>query len=382
MKRKRKSFTPAIFLLFFLFFLLSLAFPAVEKVRHLARAGLSPFWKISSSLSHRAYSKNQQKFDQILLENEMLKSQMEGVKEWLLFEERLEKDIENFTQLLTKNSDQLYWQEFFQRRKEEINRILQMQMQAVLAKVIYRDPSSWSSSLWVNVGEESNEYMGRSIICKNSPVVLGKSLIGIVEYVGKKTSRIRLLTDSGLTPSVRAVRGEMQDRVLKDHIDKVIDLIYPREDYSDEEKRQLAQVLSLVKEKLTKNIKSRYLAKGELCGAASSAFRNKNHLLKGRGFNYDYPDEEGPSRHLVSGRIFQEENSKSIEILKKGDLLVTTGYDAIFPAGLHVGIVTKVDPLQEGGSSYSIEAKPTAPSFASLDAVFILPPLNYAIKEL
>ncbi|MBN1915135.1 MAG: rod shape-determining protein MreC [Parachlamydiales bacterium] len=379
---KRKTITAAFFLGLFLFFLLSLSKKNVEKIRETSLEGLSSFRDRESTSFSGSYTENQKKIDQLSLENEMLKAQMGAVKEWLLFEERLDEEVKKFSQIGSQDFDQLYWQEFFLRRKEEISRILQLQMQAICAKVIFRDPSSWGSSIWVNVGEESNEYMGRFIVEKNSPVVLGRSLVGVVEYVGKKSSRIRLITDSGLTPSVRVVRGEMQDRILKDHLDKVLDLIYPREDFLEEEKQRLSHDIAGIKEKLSSDIRSYYLAKGELCGAVSTAFRKKSYLLKGRGFNYDYADEEGGARHLSTGHPFTQNSLSTMPLLIPGDLLVTTGYDAVFPPGLHVGIVTKVDPLQEGEYAYSLEAKPTVASFDSLDVVFILPPLEYQTKEL
>ncbi len=82
---------------------------------------------------------------------------------------------------------ELYWREFFQRRNEDLRKILEEQISAIPAKVIFRNPSSWSSSLWINVGEETNESLGRQIVAKDSPIVSGEQfLIGIVEYVGKK----------------------------------------------------------------------------------------------------------------------------------------------------------------------------------------------------
>ncbi len=119
------------------------------------------------------------------------------------------------------------------------------------AQVIYRDPSSWGSFIWVNVGKEVNENLPSPVIEKNSPVLLGNALIGVVDWVGKKESRIRLITDVGLKPSVRVFR------------------------------------------------KGEYLAKGIVQGAG------KGPLLKGAGFNYDFSDKEGGARELNASLLLE-----------------------------------------------------------------------------
>src|SRR5258708_1966782 len=80
------------------------------------------------------------------------------------------------------------------------------------------------------MNEEENQALGNAIIAKNSPVVLGASLVGVVDFVGKKQSRIRLITDSGLSPSVRAVRGAIQNRELAALLQTVLSRVETRED--------------------------------------------------------------------------------------------------------------------------------------------------------
>lgn len=107
-----------------------------------------------------------------------------------------------------------------------------------------------------------------------------------------------------------------------------------------------------------------FFAKGELCGSSAIYFRSLSSTLKGTGFNCDFKDVEGPARYLRS------------DILKVGDLLVTSGLDGVFPPGLKVAIVTKVSPLQAGAFAYDLEATPVAQDLADLTSVFVLPPLD------
>jgi cell shape-determining protein MreC len=83
-------------------------------------------------------------------------------------------------------------------------------------------------------------------------------------------------------------------------------------------------------------------------------------MLKGIGFNYDYPDSMGPP--------------SQVPLLKEGDLLVTSGLDGVFPPGIPVGLVTWIKPAK--GSSYALEmeARPIVKNLNDLQAVVILPP--------
>lgn len=118
-----------------------------------------------------------------------------------------------------------------------------------------------------------------------------------------------------------------------------------------------------------------YLAKGELHGSSAPFWRSRGISLKGIGFNFDYPDEEGPSRDLKNGRPTGN-SAGAIPLLKEGDLLVTSGLDGVFPQGLLVATVSSIAPLKEGSYAYEIEARPLASNLNDLQAVFILPSLS------
>ncbi|MGB7978154.1 MAG: rod shape-determining protein MreC [Chlamydiales bacterium] len=235
---------------------------------------------------------------------------------------------------------------------------------AVPAQVTYRDPSLWSSSLWVNVGEESHRVSGKKIIGKNSPVLADGALVGVVEYVGERQSRIRLITDSGLSPSVRVNRGGLQNRELASRIDALLKLIEKRGELFDtpQEKDRFLEQLDFLKKRAGADWEEGYLAKGEVHGSSAPFWRSRSPLLRGVGFHFDDPNEDWKGR--------------SAPILKEGDLLVTSGLDGVFPQGIQVGIVSKVKPEKEGAYAYEIEVRPSANNLNDLQTVIILPPIS------
>lgn len=179
------------------------------------------------------------------------------------------------------------------------------------AKVIFRTHAAWQNYLWINVGSANIPFS-----LKNAPVMKGDVLVGVIDEVKPYQARVRLLTDPTLNPSVRVER------------------------------------------------KGLLLAKGELNGRLKPGFRLPGTKLKGTGFNYDFPDVEGPSRDLRD------------DILKPGDFLVTTGFDGVFPKGLKVAQVTKIYPLKEGDFYYDLEAESLAGSLNNLERLHVLPPLQ------
>lgn len=292
------------------------------------------------------------------LENQSLRSQMEPVYDWLLFDQRLADQFD-----FLKGVEQ---RAFAERRVAQLRELLKVQLSSLPAQVIYRDPSSWSSSLWINVGEEHNVSLGRSVVAKNSPVLSDGALVGVVDYVGKKQARVRLITDSGLAPAVRVYRGSLQNRELARQIQGLSHQLEKREDLfaTDLEKKQFLAQLESLKGKSGIFNEDGYLAKGEVRGSSAPFWRSRSPLLKGVGFNYDYPDEEGIHR------------DPKIPILKEGDLLVTSGLDGVFPSGIPLGNVTRVEPLREGAYAYEIVVRPLVTHLNDLETLFILPPVS------
>jgi rod shape-determining protein MreC len=198
-----------------------------------------------------------------------------------------------------------------------------------------------------------------------------------VEYVGGSQSRVRLITDSRLVPSVRSVRGNAQNRYLLEHLDALNFSLELRDDLfsSEQESKALSQILHRLKNTLQQSPGDFHLAKGEIRGTSNPLWRSRSQVLKGIGFNYDFPDPEGPARDLRSGETYDaSRKGEAISLLLPGDLLVTTGLDGVFPPGFRVAIVSKVERLKEGASSYDIEAVSTAGNLEELTHVFVLPP--------
>lgn len=348
-------------------------------MRCLTVASLTPAWKGSvKALSTPSWEEKTISRDLLRLqsENQALKTQVETLYEWFLCEGKINEQVEVLKELLKTASD-APMSDFLQRRAKHLRARLQDQLLSFPAQVIYRDPSSWSSSLWIDAGEEDNQAMGHVVIRKNSPVVVGSSLVGVIDYVGKKQSRVRLITDSGLSPAVRAVRGASQNRELLQLMHTLTQRLQSREDLfsSKEEKEQSIAHIEALKKKLGIQGEDGYLAKGELQGSSTPFWRSRGLTLKGIGFNFDYPDEEGGARELRTGRPIGAAG-QALPILKVGDLLVTSGLDGVFPPGLFVATVSWVSPIQEGGYAYEIEAKPTASHLHDLQTLFVLPALS------
>ncbi len=265
----------------------------------------------------------------------------------------------------------------YKRRAERQKQLLQMRFAAMPAQVIFRDPSSWSSVLWVGLGEVDNQAVGRVVIARNSPVLFGHSLVGVVEYVGETQSRVRLITDASLSVAVRASRGGGQGRELWHHAQSLLDRVRCREELfsSEQEKERFIEILTHFQERIDLSDEEELLAKGELSGCSAPLWRSRGSHLKGSGFNYDYPDEEGPARDLRTGQLFGRPSGDRKPLLKEGDLLVTSGLDGVFPPGIAVAIAKRIAPLFEGKCSYELEAVPAAGDLQDLHTLLVLPPL-------
>ncbi len=291
-----------------LLMLLSLSTESSERLRNETISFFSPGWnklhkmkvavaRFWQGIGHEGAEEYEEELQRLRLQNQLLSGENRKLKDLL----------------------QLDWDS-----QEEI----------VCAEVIFRSPSTWNSSLWINLGTAYNEKAGKTVVAKNSPVLYGRSLVGVIDYVGLKQSRVRLITDSGLAPSVRAMRLQGNRAYL--------------------------------------------LAKGELHGSSQPLWRKEPHLLKGIGFNYDFADAEGPPRDLRTGKAHDStQQLPALPLIQVNDRLVTTGMDGVFPKGLEVAIVTKVSPLNEGDYYYEIEARPSAGELDRLSYLFLIPPLGY-----
>lgn len=335
--------------------ILSFSQQAIDQIRSQAASFVCHFFPARLGIKNSAES---QELKSLQLENQQLRNQLDRVYEWLSSEKRLNEQIDLFRMM---HQDGRITKKFLDRRSEELKSLLQKQVIAAFGRIIYRDPSSWSSSCWIDVGEENNAALGQEIVAKNSPIVSGSALVGVVEYVGKRQSRVRLITDTGLKTAVRAVRGSILDREIASLSHALLERLQKHPSRQNEsfaaELRQFEKTLSI-------HWEDSYFAKGEIFGTSAPYFRSLRSTLKGIGFNCDFPDEEGSSHDLRSN------------ILQVGDMLVTSGLDGVFPPGLKVGIVTKIKPLRAGAFAYELEAAPAAGDLGDLTAICVLPPVG------
>lgn len=350
-----------------------------EKFREYTVQIFSPFWNLSSKWQNHLERSStvalKEEIARLRLDNQLLSEELSQMKELYFSEMPL------FSELNELESS-LHAENLLSGYHEKLKEYLSTRMQAIPARVIYRLSSYWNSSLWVNVGEEDNQALNHPIIEKNSPVLAGSSLIGIIDYVGKKQSRVRLITDPSLNPSVRVARGKIQDHYLSDQIEALQRSLEWQKNLNltIEERENIQKVLELLHSKTESTRKSYLLAKGELCGSSHISWRKGSNILRGTGFNYDFADEIGEARDLRTGAVKGKQKS-AITLLKPHDILVTTGYDGVFPPGLKVAEVTEVKMLDEGDYYYELEAISTAGNLDEISLVFIIPPLGYDILD-
>lgn len=321
--------------------LLSLASIVTEKVRGSALFVAAPLWQsvkgtkealVSEKRSHGKTRLTWENHEQLVLENKRLRGEIQEIREMVrreiaLLEEMKSQQGDHPAEIsLNEVADTIkkrYWHKF--------NQLLQLK--AIPAQIIFRSAAFWDACCWINVGSDTNTVLGMPVIAKDSPVVVGDTIIGVVDEVGAKQARVRLITDSGLVPSVRVLRK-------------------------------------------LENGEELYLAKGEIHGSTRALWRSHDNLLKGVGFNCDFADDVGGSRDLRTGVEIDKKGSSPIPIIQKGDLLVTTGMDGVFPRDFRVASVTYVYPLKEGDYYYEIDAIPAAGNLNDLSNVFVLPTLG------
>ncbi len=351
---------------FLLFIWISLSKESMDGVRQFAVASLGPAWRFSKEVRrymddrpHRFWrvdSNHKTKIAQLELENQILRSELEKMNRWLVSEEKMKMQLDLLSRLekQKERGSSEFLRAFVERRQLHLRSIIQNELLAIPAEVIYRDPSFWSSSLWIDVGEEDNEALGRVVVANNSPVVYGTTLVGLIDYVGEKQSRVRLVTDSALSPSVRSVRGDIQQREMIEHVRSLLKYTKGDDRYAHLESalKQFQETLAIKED--------HYLAKGEIHGSNSSLWRSRSASLQGAGFNLYYADcDKSP---------LNDEN-----ILREGDILVTTGLDGVFPPDLKVAVVTQISK-RPGGYAYDLQADSLISDMSELQTLFVLSP--------
>lgn len=366
-----KKIRPVPFLLILAAILLVMSLPRAfsEKSRGALVAFFSPFW------GQAAQAKDMTA--QMISGDNAYAKEIQGLQ---TDNQALKRELKHLQDIIKQ---ELYLTRSGAQRSNEWLKLVDAYTDALPATVIFRHPSSWNSSCWINVGTNDNLRLGKNIISKNSPVVVGYSLVGVIDFVGNNQSRVRLLTDSGLTPSVRAVRGNPRQQMLAEQLNLMMDSLMEQDALftNADQKMQLIDRLENIQQKLIEDPTALYLAKGFLSGSSKPAWRSQGTLLKGSGFNCDFADALSPARDLRTGAAIGTDKQAACTILQEKDLLVTTGMDGVFPAGLHVAKVTKIYPLKEGDYYYELEASPVAGNLDDLTLLYILPPVGYDPNE-
>jgi hypothetical protein len=236
-----------------------------------------------------------------------------------------------------------------------------------VAHVIFQANTPWSTTVWIDIGNQTKD--GSFCIQKNCPVLDRDSVVGIVDFVGKNASRVRLLPDPCVRPAVRVVRESVQVRRLVRSVQEIQKAIASQPTLLP--KPELATALSRLLDCLLQSLPEASelrLAKGELQGAE---YPSSPTILRGEGFNYEFDDDEGPKRDLRTGQ--RSIDDQKVLLIKPGDLLETSGLDGVFPRGLRVATVASVSPLEEGAVSYRILAKIDSPDFPNFDHLTVIP---------
>jgi cell shape-determining protein MreC len=95
-----------------------------------------------------------------------------------------------------------------------------------------------------------------------------------------------------------------------------------------------------------------------------------NDTIKGEIVGGSYPIWRSSLLNL-KGSIFMP-----IEKNKLDGLLITSGFDGIFPRGLQVAKMISIEPIKEGAIKVEFEAKPVLESLIKINYVQILPSIK------
>lgn len=369
---RRRSNTPYLILIGTLLLLLSLPKHVTESLRGTVASFFGPVWDAYAQF--KLYSEKkinsdiivQEELSKSLLENELLKMELSRLNDILKSELNLQ------TYLKELGAPEELSSKLTQQRRKQLRELLKVEMGALPAKVVYRSPSAWNSTLWINVGSDKG-------IEKNSPVLVGDAIIGVIDYVGGRQSRVRMITDSALTPAVRIVRGALQQEHISLQLDELEDYLLRHTELFDsgEQKSILLGILQKLQRRLQSTSTTLMLAKGEIQGSGAPLWRSGGKFLQGVGFNYDFADEDGGARDLRTGKLENDWTDAPIPLVEPYDLLVTTGMDGVFPPGLKVATVTKVYPLKEGDIAYQLTARPVAKDLDDLTVVYVIRPVGF-----
>jgi len=302
----------------------------------------------------------------LVVENQILKSQLAYIKEWVQAQQKVEEFFSELKKLEKAQHVALIGHEAQKKRIKIVEQFLKYFSQYALGRVIFIEPFASSSLAWIDIGENYNQQVGEMVVAKNSPVVLADQLVGVVEEVYPKFSKIRLITDPKLAIHVKAIRGKEQMKDVQAKAEDLLDCLELMKDIKYERKEELIGHLIQLAQELKIDGHDRDYALGEISGSEYSFLSKNRDQLVGTGFSLK-----------GSYRQRQDDPSKGFQeiAVMKGDLLVSTGKDGVIPAGLKVGWVIEVGKASMGKSTYALRARPACQELHRLEYVQVLPPM-------
>jgi len=221
-------------------------------------------------------------------------------------------------------------------------------------RVLAREAGYWDRFLWIDAGRET--HPDHSVLQRQSPVVCGDVVVGLIDYVGRRQSLVRLLSDPQCCPAIQ-VHAEAPSG-LWIAAQRLQSLLRRSKDLDLGVQRSLEKSLGQIP-----------------CHQGNLS--NWKGMLK--GFS-----KEGTGGPELVGDFFStqmlEGDPGSIEP-SIGQLLVTSGLDGIFPPGLKVGYLQTlkdpdgVRPLRE------FTAIPALDSFENLFWLTVLSPRGFMAQD-
>jgi rod shape-determining protein MreC len=241
------------------------------------------------------------------------------------------------------------------RKLEESHALAQQGTQGLRVRVLAREPGAWERFLWVDAGRETHGE--GSPLQKHSPVVCGDAVVGLIEYVGRRQSLVRLISDPQCCPAVQ-LSEEGPSGLL--HAVRRLDLLLGASETVEHQlKRSLQQLLSQIP--IPDHSGGSW--KGILKGASSD--RRVGQILKGDFFAAEW----------------EHRQERSAKAPKAGHLLVTSGLDGLFPAGLRVGYLEAIQPPNGSQLMRGFTALPAVESLEDLQWLTILSPRGFAPQD-
>ncbi len=269
-----------------------------------------------------------------------------------------------------------------QRLKEATSEVATpLQSHGVKARVLAREPGAWNRFLWVDAGRETVGEDGP--LQKQSPVVYGDAVVGLIEYVGRRQSLVRLITDPQCCLAVQvAAEGSQGIQVASQRLQRLL----RTNSQVDETLRCALQPLLM---QLSQEHRTTVAWRGSLKGSGNSAGGEASLVGEfypsesRRAAQHADADLSVSPTYLHEGHILHPGVWDRNQHPSAGALLVTTGLDGIFPAGLKVGYIesTAADnrrPEQVAWPAPTFTALPAVETLDDLQWLTILAPRGFS----